>query len=331
MSAFEASGFDESWWIAPIETATVSSPSYKKPTLRADMTQRTIAPEPKKTFGLPAGQLKSGLVGLFVGCIAGTSLAAIIAIVAGISDVRSRLLGSVSTATASVSAAIQHADSVYDIAASRLDGEEVAVAQSDTAQTQDLRPAIEAAEPRVTVAVGPIVPPQTWSNDDIIAAETAYETSRQVDFGSLPALPSPRGTVARAIDAAVTVPYRPERVVVQVPQSVAPESRDAALAHLSTGGWSSDLTRASPFAVDETHVRYYHTTDRLSARALADHFDATVRDLTDHRPAPREGLLELWLSSRLRPLSEPTRIATDNVDPARITQQLGQIIQTIVD
>ena len=47
--------------------------------------------------------------------------------------------------------------------------------------------------------------------------------------------------------------------------------------------------------VSETHVRYYHAADRVSAEALALQFNGTARDFSGASNQPPEGTVELWL------------------------------------
>lgn len=53
--------------------------------------------------------------------------------------------------------------------------------------------------------------------------------------------------------------------------------------------------RPVPFKVSNAQVRFYHDEDRDSAAAIAKVLDVRLHDLTNFRPEPKRGLIEVWV------------------------------------
>lgn len=88
------------------------------------------------------------------------------------------------------------------------------------------------------------------------------------------------------------------RIVLHAP----PEIGDAALAEALRDGLSGATMRVVdvPFEVGQTHLRFFHGTDREAAAEIGARFGMPVRSFTEYRPSPAPGLIEVWLAGTPR-------------------------------
>lgn len=89
------------------------------------------------------------------------------------------------------------------------------------------------------------------------------------------------------------------RLAIHIPQGTGARESAPIMARLAGTAWPTQIIE-TPFAISETHVRYFHAQDRNAAEALAERLDCAARDLTHFQPSPEDGYLELWLSGEAR-------------------------------
>ncbi|MEM9974510.1 MAG: hypothetical protein AAF771_10035 [Pseudomonadota bacterium] len=113
---------------------------------------------------------------------------------------------------------------------------------------------------------------------------------------------SPAATLP-VIGAPVALP--PARVSVSAPTGRAPWEMSGVIDALNAAGFEAFAAGAVSFAISADHVRYYHTSDRAAATAVAASFGGAVRDFTGFSPKPAAGTLEVWLAGRALPEASP--------------------------
>ena len=84
------------------------------------------------------------------------------------------------------------------------------------------------------------------------------------------------------------------RVNVAAPNGVAAALLDEAADRIAALGHRPPATGTVAFTVSQSHVRYFHPSDREAATLIAAELDAPLRDFTDYGAG--EGLVEVWLS-----------------------------------
>jgi len=84
-------------------------------------------------------------------------------------------------------------------------------------------------------------------------------------------------------------------------------------------------TRPVPFKVSRSQVRFYHEQDRANAQAVADAMGVWLHDLTNFRPAPKRGLIELWVQgTNVSPVTPVAARQPRQTRPARPAPQLNR-------
>jgi len=85
-------------------------------------------------------------------------------------------------------------------------------------------------------------------------------------------------------------------------------------------------SRPVPFKVSRSQVRYYHEQDRAAADAIAKTMGVWLHDMTDFRPAPKSGLIEIWAKgTNVTPVAAaPARQARQVRPPRRSNSQPAQ-------
>jgi hypothetical protein len=150
----------------------------------------------------------------------------------------------------------------------------------------------------------------------------------------LPALvvvATPEAASARLPDLSIAPPANArvpgaDALLVRVAApGTAPEAEiDRVSAVLTAAGvGESRLDRVS-HRVSEPHLRYYHAEDAEAAAALARAMDLDLRDFTRFRPAPPDGMIEVFLAGEraapVRSAAAPARAAVRQpAPPARAT------------
>ncbi|MEM9798291.1 MAG: hypothetical protein AAF919_17500 [Pseudomonadota bacterium] len=299
-------------------TVPKTAPSTRRPSvLRAPA--RPVADDLPE-IAPPARVNRPAVLWLALGCVVGATIAGSGVLGAGLAEIQRRVAAvapsgppPATPATVIESAMVAPTPEGEETwapnvrtAASEAPATPPGLAKPDATQ-QPLVGQLATRDPLVPVAVvmdDPATIP-TGSRDGVAALTAALRASPpEPGPPALEARPAPRAPAPDALpgatdDAAVpAAPPRPERLVVQAPRNMSADQREAALARLEQDDWAPDTAVTSPFTISQTHVRYYHAADRPSAEALAALFDAEARDFTNFRPAPDDGLVELWLSGQ---------------------------------
>jgi len=87
-------------------------------------------------------------------------------------------------------------------------------------------------------------------------------------------------------------------IVLHVPSGVTAARMARASDTLAGAGYPPDRTLRIDLVIGASNVRYYFPADAALARRIGRQLGATVRDFTNYRPRPSEGLIEVWLEGR---------------------------------
>ena len=87
-------------------------------------------------------------------------------------------------------------------------------------------------------------------------------------------------------------------VVLHVPPSVGAAEQGILVdaLHAETVTLTGPVTVG--FTIGETHLRYYHAVDEPAVMEVAALLDVPIRDFTNYRPSPREGVVEIWMAGQ---------------------------------
>jgi len=110
---------------------------------------------------------------------------------------------------------------------------------------------------------------------------------------------APRQT-ARLIGAVPDPATAPDNAPLQVALHISPDlsqaELDDAYATVTTAGVELASSSIASFGVPQSEVRYFHKSDALSAKRMAQELRINVRDYSAYRPAPVAGTLEIWFA-----------------------------------
>lgn len=123
---------------------------------------------------------------------------------------------------------------------------------------------------------------------EILAASPSALARPQVDLSIPPLMPVTLAEGQSGFDA-----ERP--LFVHIPGREEAALFDGLLATVRGTVTPHAETRPVPFKVSRSQVRFYHEQDRASAQAVADAIGVWLHDLTNFRPVPKRGLIELWV------------------------------------
>lgn len=87
------------------------------------------------------------------------------------------------------------------------------------------------------------------------------------------------------------------RVTILKPRQASTEFADRLAASVRSDGHEFANVRDTDARISTRNLRFFHEADRAQAVALADRYQAELRDFTGFSPKPQEGSVELWLSS----------------------------------
>ncbi|MGR3292048.1 MAG: hypothetical protein ACU0C9_12755 [Paracoccaceae bacterium] len=96
----------------------------------------------------------------------------------------------------------------------------------------------------------------------------------------------------------ITVPstFEFSNLVINAPSSVESSALNALMKSLLDKGFPVGTPHIVELTISETNIRYFHSVDAESARAIADLIRGRARDFTSYRPSPPVGTVEVWLS-----------------------------------
>lgn len=107
-------------------------------------------------------------------------------------------------------------------------------------------------------------------------------------------------------------PVNPLRVTILAPSRADRALADEIATNVRSDGHELVRIRDVEYAISARNIRFFHEADRASATAMAERYDAELRDFTWFRPKPAEGTTELWLSGRASGAQRPQPDNNDN-------------------
>lgn len=173
----------------------------------------------------------------------------------------------------------------------------------EIASASQLAPEAFLPKPQITNLRPPFAAP---IGTDLAVSINAEDSFRPDIFVSAPAAPS--------ADFAF-VPNQP--VILQISLNIPASANRAEVNEITRALEESRHQLNTPRTVDyvirNTQVRYYHQSDAIAAQQLADGVSGVLRDFTDYRPSPPQGLVEIFIAGRSTTTTprEPEGLASD--------------------